>query len=73
MESIHYIVVAGEFNVRCLNGSAHARRTRHIEHVTCELCLNPEHNKEHWSRFIEEKRTKHQYSPITGEKFERFK
>jgi hypothetical protein len=47
---IHFTPFRDSFNVRCLNGSAHARRTEHMEFVTCLLCLNKNTNKEFWDR-----------------------
>jgi len=50
VELRHYTPFEDSFNVRCLNGSAHAHRTSHIEFVTCPLCLNPATAKEFWMR-----------------------
>jgi hypothetical protein len=47
-ESIHYRPFTSTWNVRCLNGSAHAKRTTHFEHVTCPLCLNKNTCKSFW-------------------------
>ncbi len=80
MELIHFrpisyqglIPIGGVYNVRCLNGSAHAKETFNITEVTCPLCRNPETSKNYWNRMKERIRTAHQYSPITGLKFERY-
>ncbi len=64
--------MSGTGNVRCLNGSAHTQETTDIKQVTCALCLNPNTFKDHWAIKQNEVRTKNQYSPITGLRFERF-
>lgn len=46
--AIHYLPSHENHNVRCLNGSAHIKRTHNINEVTCELCKNPETNKPYW-------------------------
>lgn len=43
-------------NVRCLNGSAHLHVTEDINKVTCELCKNPNTNKEFFDLQIVKKR-----------------
>jgi hypothetical protein len=70
---IHYQPFAFSHNVRCLNGSAHAQSSTDIKDVNCSLCLDPKTYKRHWAMKQEEHRTKHQHSPITGEKFEKYR
>ena len=50
-ELIHFQPFGDTFNVKCLNGSAHAHRTKFKEFVTCPLCLKPETNKDFWSEY----------------------
>ena len=45
---IHYKPSEYSYNVRCLNGSAHALRTQDITRVTCKLCRSKKHNKTWW-------------------------
>lgn len=41
-ELVHYLPLPGiTYNVRCLNGSAHALRTASLADVTCPLCQDP--------------------------------
>jgi hypothetical protein len=47
-EPIHFRPFNDSFNVRCLNGSAHASRTSDITKVNCLECLNPKTNKDFW-------------------------
>ena len=46
---IHFTPFRDSFNVRCLNGSAHAKRTQHIEFVTCPICKDKKANKDFWN------------------------
>ena len=56
---IHFEPFRDSGNVRCLNGSAHARYSNDINRVTCTKCLNPntaksfwlEHEQKHGNRF----------------------
>jgi hypothetical protein len=52
---IHFRPFGDNGNVRCLNGSAHARNTNDLKRVTCLKCLNPNTAKDFWHRH-EEKR-----------------
>lgn len=45
---IHFCPSVDTYNVRCLNGSAHARRTENIKEVTCPLCLDKNTNSDFW-------------------------
>jgi hypothetical protein len=45
---IHFTPFRDSFNVRCLNGSAHAKRTEIIKFVTCPICKDENANKEFW-------------------------
>jgi len=36
-------------NVRCLNGSAHLKKTEDPAKVTCDLCKSAETYKEYWN------------------------
>jgi hypothetical protein len=45
---IHYMPSERSYNVRCLNGSAHVRRTNDIKVVTCPLCLDESTNVRFW-------------------------
>ena len=47
---IHFTPFRDSFNVRCLNGSAHARRTGDIKAVTCPICSDKKTNKNFWDR-----------------------
>jgi hypothetical protein len=58
IQYIHFKPFAHNSNVRCLNGSAHAHYSSEIDRVTCPLCLDPNHKKEHWAIVQEEYRTK---------------
>lgn len=49
LEAVHFLPLPHiTQNVRCLNGSAHIKRTSDITLVTCELCKNPETAKAFW-------------------------
>lgn len=58
LDAVHYQPMENNHNVRCLNGSAHVKQTRHVEFVTCELCKNPLTNKEYWHEKQNEKLNK---------------
>jgi hypothetical protein len=45
---IHFRPFQDSWNVRCLNGSAHASRTHDIRLVTCPICKDKEANKDFW-------------------------
>ena len=47
---IHFQPFTDRHDVRCLNGSFHAKRTVDISKVTCSKCLNPETGQGFWSR-----------------------
>ena len=49
-DMVHFQPFKDSFNVRCLNGSAHARRTFDKDKVTCPKCLNPETGQGFWNR-----------------------
>jgi hypothetical protein len=70
---VHYKPFAFNHNVRCLNGNAHAQFSRDLKDVNCSLCLDHKYKQRHWIKVQEEYKTKHQFSPITGEKFEKYK
>ena len=44
----HFRPYGSSGNVRCLNGSAHARSTNDINKVTCLKCLNPKTAEGFW-------------------------
>jgi len=48
---IHFNPFKDNYNVRCLNGNAHANKTTDINNVTCPLCLNPNTGKGFWSAY----------------------
>lgn len=70
---IHYRPLRDNGNVRCLNGSAHLHVSNTLKFVTCPLCLNSNTNKEYWTKAKYWEKNKQYYSPITGQKFERYK
>jgi len=47
-KAIHYLPVEGNSNCRCLNGSVFIKKTRDIDKVTCEKCLNPTTAECYW-------------------------
>ena len=59
---IHYTPFRDSFNVRCLNGSAHAKRTELFVFVTCPLCLDKNTNKEFWNRHEKKHGNEHKVS-----------
>lgn len=65
---VHYQPLSYNSNVRCLNGSAHIRRTTDYKQVTCALCKDPRTNAAHWAQVREEFRTKHTQPPIWRDK-----
>jgi hypothetical protein len=70
---IHFKPLRDNGNVRCLNGSAHRHVSNDLKQVTCPLCLKSDTNKEYWKQARYWSLNKQYYSPITGEKFERYK
>lgn len=48
MDAIHFRPREDNGNVRCLNGSAHIKRTTDIKHVTCKACLDKNTHKSFW-------------------------
>jgi hypothetical protein len=48
LEQTHFLPIKNYSNVRCLNGSAHIKRSTDINDVTCPLCLNEETHKSFW-------------------------
>ena len=54
-KAIHYQPINNYRNVRCLNGSAHIRRTTDINFVTCAKCLDKNTFKRFWNEKIKEK------------------
>ena len=44
----HFQPIQNYMNVRCLNGSAHIKKTTDINKVTCPLCLDKETHKSFW-------------------------
>ena len=45
---VHFRPFKDTYNVRCLNGSIHAKRTYDINKVTCSKCLNSNTRKNFW-------------------------
>lgn len=50
MEAVHYRPRTDNHNVRCLNGSAHIKRTTDITKVTCEKCKDEATYREYWNK-----------------------
>jgi hypothetical protein len=47
-ELIHFRPFRDTLQVRCLNGSYHARKTHNIDLVTCPLCKDTHTNQRWW-------------------------
>jgi len=56
---VHFRPFKDSYNVRCLNGSAHANRTYDIDRVTCSKCLNPNTAKRFWHEHEKKKGNVH--------------